>query len=344
MTQKLNSDSFLRFHENEHSPIKDHTQSMKWQCRWATQKDCDALLSLFLSAFEHPMMASLWEWKYAWQDEFGVLAHTDDSIIAFYGGLPRSLWLQKETFNAVQICDVMVAPKTRGVLTKKGAFFQTANNFLKEKTGDKKTYRFAFGFPSGRHARLGEIAGLYTRVDTFLEASWSAAASRKTLFLLKSEPLSGNHEVIINKLWQAMQKSLPNFLLPQKDAQFFNWRYLNHPTHVYFTKIVSWKWTNKIIGIVVLRDHGSEQGIELIDLLAPPENLGLLLEVAQSHAKQINRTRIFSWLTPNILSHLPQPTTQSEITCIHIATPDLEEMAEQLQSRCWLMGGDTDFR
>lgn len=69
---------------------------MKWQCRWATQQDRDALLSLFLSAFEHPMMASLWAWKYAWQDEFGVLAYNDESIIAYYGGLPRSLWLQKK--------------------------------------------------------------------------------------------------------------------------------------------------------------------------------------------------------------------------------------------------------
>lgn len=317
---------------------------MKWQCRWATQKDCDALLSLFLSAFDHPMMTSLWKWKYAWQDEFGVLAHTDDSVIAFYGGLPRSLWLQKEVFNAVQICDVMVAPKTRGVLTKKGAFFQTANNFLKEKTGEQKPYRFAFGFPSGRHARLGEIAGLYTRVDTFLEVSWPAAASDKKPFFLKIEPLSDNNEVIINQIWQAMQKSLPNFLLPQKDAQFFNWRYLNHPTHVYFTKIVFRKWTNIVLGIIVLRDHGPQQGLELIDLLGSPENLGVLLKVAQSYAKQINRTRVFSWVTPNILSSLPEPTAQSEITGIHIATPDLKKMADQLQSRCWLMGGDTDFR
>ncbi|MCB1986637.1 MAG: GNAT family N-acetyltransferase [Burkholderiales bacterium] len=317
---------------------------MKWQCRWATQQDRDALLSLFLSAFEHPMMASLWAWKYAWQDEFGVLAYNDESIIAYYGGLPRSLWLQKKTFNAIQICDVMVAPKTRGVLTKKGAFFQTANNFLKEKTGEKKPYRFAFGFPSGRHARLGEIAGLYTRVDTLLEANWPATASLKTSVLFKTEPVSDHDETVINTLWHAMQKSLPDFLLPQKDAHFFNWRYLDHPTHVYSAKIVSWKWTNKIIGIVVLRDHGPEQGVELIDVLGSPEDLALLLKAAQAHAKQINRARIFSWLTPNILSRLPKPLTQYEITGIHIATPDLENMADQLQSRCWLMGGDTDFR
>lgn len=317
---------------------------MKWQCRWATKQDRDALLSLFLSAFGHPMNASLWAWKYDWQDEFGVLACTDDGIIAYYGGLPRLFWLQKKKINAVQICDVMVAPQTRGLLTKNGAFVQTAKTFLTAKTGKDKTYRFAFGFPSDRASRLGQKTGLYARIDTILEASWRASTPQKKLFWLKSRSLSENDNKTINQLWHTVQKSLQSFLVPQKDAQFFDWRYLKHPTHTYIAKLVSWKWSNKIVGIVILRDHGPEQGVELIDLLGLPDNLGQLLRVAQRYAGQINRSRIFGWLTPNILSCLPKPVTQSEVAGVHIATPDLVKTANQLQSRCWLMSGDTDFR
>lgn len=317
---------------------------MKWQCRWATRQDREALLSLFLSAFGHPMNVSLWEWKYAWQEEFGILAYTDDKIIAYYGGLPRSFWLEKIKIAAVQICDVMVAPHERGILTKNGAFTQTANAFLSAKTGKDKTYRFAFGFPSDRASRLGQKVGLYARIDTLLEVSWPAATSHKTSFLLKANPLSECDDTIINKLWQTMQTSLHSFLLPQKDAQFFLWRYLKHPTHVYIAKVVSWKWCNKIIGIIVLRDHGTDQGVELIDLLGTPQSLGWLLKAAQNYAGQINRSRIFCWLTPNVLSYLPKSETQSEITGIHIATSDLMEISNRLKSRCWLMGGDTDFR
>ncbi|HNP26415.1 MAG TPA: GNAT family N-acetyltransferase [Nitrosomonas sp.] len=317
---------------------------MKWQCRWATKQDRDALLSLFLSAFGHPMKASLWAWKYDWQDEFGVLACTDDSIIAYYGGLPRLFWLQKKKINAVQICDVMVSPQTRGFFTKNGAFVQTAKTFLTAKTGKDKTYRFAFGFPSERASRLGQKAGLYARIDTILEASWQTSTSQKKPLWLKTRPLAENDNMTINQLWHTVQKSLQSFLVPQKDAQFFDWRYLQHPAHTYIAKIVSWKWSNKIVGIVILRDHGPEQGVELIDLLGLPENLGQLLKVTQSYAGRINRSRIFGWVTPNILSYLPKPITQSEIAGVHIATPDLVKTANQLRSRCWLMGGDTDFR
>lgn len=317
---------------------------MKWQCRWATKQDREALLSLFFSAFGHPMDASLWEWKYAWQNEFGALTYTGDEIIAYYGGLPRSFWLDGEKIAAVQICDVMVAPHERGILRKHGAFTQTAQTFLTAKTGKDKTYRFAFGFPSDRASRLGQRVGLYARIDTLLEVSWPSVISRKTSFLLENNPLSENDNIIIDKLWQTMRTSLHRFLLPQKDAQFFKWRYLNHPTHVYIAKAVSWKWCKKIIGIVILRDHGADQGVELIDLLAPPENLPWLLKAAQNYSAQINRSRIFCWLTPSVLSYLLKPEMQTEITGIHIATPELAEMTNLLQSRCWLIGGDTDFR
>ncbi len=316
----------------------------KWLCRWATPHDQEALLKLFHSAFGHAMPTDLWGWKYALKDNYGVLAHADGNIIAYYGGIPRTFWLGNETIPAVQICDVMVAPEMRGILTRHGPFMHTANTFLAAQTGKDKAYQFAFGFPSNRHAKLGEKMKLYARVDTLLEASWHTNTRSHFHFWLKTKRLTQGDDLTVNRIWQTMRQSLANFLVPQKDAEFFKWRYLEHPHHAYHSFIVSWRWSRKIVGIVTLRDHGPDHGMELMDLLGCPSALGTLLKVAINFAGRMGSARVFSWLTPNVLSALPNPSTQSEITGIYIAAPDLQEISIHLKSRWWLMGGDTDFR
>ncbi|MDH5552977.1 MAG: GNAT family N-acetyltransferase, partial [Nitrosomonas sp.] len=125
----------------------------KWQCRWATAHDQEAFLSLFESAFGHAIPTSLWTWKYGHQTNYGVFAYIDNKIIAYYGGLPRQFSLNNKTLSAVQICDVMVAPNMRGILTRKGPFMLTAETFLSTQIGSNKPYQFAFGFPTERAAR-----------------------------------------------------------------------------------------------------------------------------------------------------------------------------------------------
>lgn len=317
---------------------------IKWQCRWATEEDRDALLSLFMSAFGQTMPAGLWTWKYAGLCRQGVLAHINGKVIAYYGGIPRSLWLHEKKLPAVQICDVMVAPEMRGILTRRGAFACTAETFLRAQTGANKPYRLAFGFPSGRAARLGEKLGLYARGDTLLEAAWTTNPSMRLPFWLKVQPLRSCEGTNLDNLWQDMKLSLEHTVLPEKDAEFFRWRYLEHPVYSYHVYILSWRWLNKPLGVLVLRDHGPDHGMELMDLLGPLKILGILLKSAQYLAGHMGHQRLFGWMTPIILSLLPSPSAQTEITGVYIDPPALKEMAEHLQERCWFMGGDTDFR
>jgi len=315
-----------------------------WQCRWATAQDQDALLSLFKEAFGHVISKNLWRWKYDWQNKQGVLAFRDGKIIAYYGGIPRTFIFQGKTISAIQICDVMVAPEKRGILTKNGPFVLTARAYLNAQTGPKNDYCFAFGFPSGRHARLGEIVKLYARVDSFLEARWPATISLNNTLHFKSRPLNKENNSIIDTQWESMQAALSDTILPQKNTHYFNWRYFEHPDHHYVVLHVSTRWLNKSIGVLVLRDHGPEIGIEAMDLLASPQELSTLLRVAQKYAARLKRKHVFCWLTPRILSMLPEPEHQHKITDVFIATPDLQNTADRLQSRWWLMGGDTDSR
>lgn len=323
--------------------IENIDNKPKWQCRWATPCDQDALLELFESSFGHPMPGDLWQWKYARQEKPGMLAHMDNSIIAYYGSIPRTFSLNGATVNAAQICDVMVAPRMRGILTRRGPFMYTADTFLSEQAGPDKPYRFAFGFPSHRHARLGEKTGWYTRTETFLEVSWIPQSQQPYLLLqLKTRLLTEQDTSTIDKLWQVMQSVLPDCLIPVKDAVFFKWRYLNHPSHAYASYIVSKRWSGRILGIVTLRDHATSNDMELLDLLAPPENMAALLKIACHIAHSTGRKRLFSWITPAVLEYLPEPAVTQEVSGVYV-TPDYKKMVDQRRLRWWLMCGDTDF-
>ena len=316
----------------------------EWQCRWATPHDQDALLELFESSFGKPMPDGLWQWKYARQEKPGMLAHIGNSIIAHYGSIPRTFSLNSTTVNAAQICDVMVAPRMRGILTRRGPFMHTADTFLGEQVGPDKPYRFAFGFPSDRHARLGEKTGWYTRTDTFLEVSWIPRHHRQVTLPLqiKTTPLSLQDEAIIDELWQTMQSTLPDCLIPVKDAVFFKWRYLNHPSHAYATYTVAKRWSSRITGIITLRDHATSGDMELLDLLGPRESMTTLLKTACHIARRAGRKRLFSWMTPAILRHLPEPSATQEVSGVYV-TPDYKQMVDERQLGWWLMCGDTDF-
>lgn len=313
----------------------------KWRCRWASTHDREHFLALFQSAFGHAMPTSLWTWKYGHQGRHGVFAHVDGKVIAYYGGLPRKFTLNGQTVSAVQVCDVMVAPEMRGILTRRGPFIQTADTFLTAQIGQDKTHRFAFGFPSERAARMGEKSAWYARTDSFLEATWSVAIRLPLWF--KVTPLPEDHDELVDNLWQTMQTSLPNHLLPIKDSPFFNWRYKGHPERNYPSYVVSWRMTNKVIGIVTLHDHGPELGIEIMDLLAPASGLKTLHLAAQKICIRSGHTRLFSWVTPAILSFLPKPAQQIEVSGVYV-TPEYKQIIEQERVNCWLMSGDTDFR
>ncbi|MCH9639372.1 MAG: FkbM family methyltransferase [Betaproteobacteria bacterium] len=324
-----------------HPSITTTVIKKRWRCRWASKHDKAVFLSLFQSAFGDAMPANLWMWKYDHQDKYGIFAHVDGKIIAYYGGLPRKFWLNGETIPAVQICDVMVAPNMRGILTRKGPFMHTADTFLTAQIGRDKTYHFAFGFPSDRAARLGEKSAWYARTDTFFKVTWPAATALP--FWFKTTPLKADRYVLVDSLWKAMQTSLPNVLLPIKDATFFKWRYQGHPNRDYSSYIVSWRGINKVIGIVTLQDHGPDMGMEIMDLLAPASKLKTLLIAAQNICINSGRRRLFSWMTPAILPFLPKPSQQAEVSGVYI-TPDHKKIIDQQKISCWLMSGDTDFR
>ena len=84
----------------------------------------------------------------------------------------RAAWWQGKPLQAVQITDVMVSPRDRGILRRDGAFALAAASFPECFTGYGAKALIGFGFPSERHFRAAALRRLYAEVDRIREMTW----------------------------------------------------------------------------------------------------------------------------------------------------------------------------
>ncbi len=316
----------------------------RWSVDWARPADEMALLELFGRAFGHEMPAAQWRWKYTGLDPMGSLVRRGGRPVAFYGGIPREIRFFGMPLTAVQISDAMVDPVERGVLTRRGPFFLAATAFAERFVGPGRAYALAFGFPSERHCRLAERLGVYARVDEMLEASWPALPGRPGLFE-RARPLTLKQLDVVDWLWKKMAERLTGAAVAVRNGAHIRHRFLEHPTIGYLAFLVTQRFTGAAIGLVVLRDHG-ESGIELLDVVAPPQSLPPLVVVARRVAGRLGRQKVFAWLTPTAAAAFAgsrptlAPAGVPVPTIIWSSSPDLEK----LRGHWWMTGGDTDFR
>ncbi|MCP1314107.1 MULTISPECIES: GNAT family N-acetyltransferase [unclassified Halomonas] len=323
---------------SEQAPLK----SAQWQVRWATPDDTDALLALFERSFGAPMGREEWLWKYRFADSPGVVCVDDGELVAFNGGMPRPVTLEGRDTTAVQMGDVMVDPRYRGILTRKGPFYRVVQAFFAEKVGEGLDYRYAFGFPHARHARLGSALKLYCETDRIEEARWSPRARRG--WRHTARPLTADDAPVADALWQAMRQALPDAALCQRDSQWLAHRYRQVPGREYLTWLVVERLTRRPVGICVLRQHGPK--VELLDLVAPPSALNAVLGCARHLTARLGCEALTAWVSPRVARALAP--TRPELSATEVVVPGSQvngkPLGMELEKRWWLMGGDTDFR
>jgi hypothetical protein len=316
----------------------------RWRVGWARPADEPALLELFARAFGHEMPPEQWRWKYAGLDPMGSLVRREDGRpVAFYGGMPRAIRFFGTPATAVQIGDVMVDPVERGVLTRKGPLFLATTAFAERMVGPGRAYDLAFGFPSERHAKLGERLGLYARVDEVLETSWPVLPARRS-FALRTRALTADRIALVDRLWQEMAAALTDTVVAVRDSAHIRHRFLQHPSITYELLLVTRRLSGAPVGLLVLRDRGTD-GIELIDAVAKPERIPTLVAIARRIAGRMGRHRVFAWLTPRAAAAFGGDPTLVAIgaqipTIVWDASPEVLKVRDHW----WLTGGDTDFR
>lgn len=325
--------------------LKKSAQAPRWRLDLATRADPCQLSELFEKVFATTFDASLWQWKYGGDRGNGVIACRGQQLIAHYGCLYRRALCFGKPVTALQMCDVMVDPRERGVMTKQGAFFQVAATLLEYDLGLRRL-GLPFGFPNARAARIGERQMLYARVGRILELRWQSSPDRPALSTraIDITQRTQDYAPVIDRLWTAMRRDLADAILVMRDSHYLRQRYSEHPLYQYRIFLVSSRLMGRPLGLIVLRVL--DDSAELMDMVGALAHIPILIEHARRLTDRWGRNALHCWI-----SH--QHAHRLATTDVSVVDPDVViptniwvdgPSADSLHDKWWLMSGDTDFR
>lgn len=325
--------------KNDIGPI----ESSDWSAVDAEQIDEEVLLGLFAQSFGYELSPVLWRWKYRFTPKPGKVVYRGERPVGFIGGMPRKASVLGKDESVVQIGDVMVVPEARGILSRHGAFYRAMHPYLVERVGPDKEYTYAFGFPTKRSVKLGVKHGLYTEVDKIVQGRWAAINERT--WRLSARALSEEDLPLVDSLWEQMKQDCHDTAICYRDSGWVQHRYLDKPEGHYQLMMVYERLTRKSLGLVVLKDHG-EDGVELIDIVAPKLSFSDVIGVARVITGRLGREWLFGWFTPKAMAWCEDTDPVVEDTAVVVPGSAVNnvEHALHLKGCWWLMGGDTDFR
>ena len=318
----------------------------RWTITWARAGavNMNGWHDLFESCFGYRMPRELERWKYLQQDCLGILVFNGEKPVAFYGGLSREILYFGIARSAVQICDVMVHPHERGVLTRNGPFFLATATFLENKIGLGKKYFLGFGFPSNRHMQIAQKMQLYEPVGEIVQVAWKSAKQLCAPLRYSFQKVDDDclHEV--DRLWKNMSVTFKDRIIGVRNSERVKYRYLDHPTNCYTVLLVKSRWNGKAFGILVFREH--DDTLELIDIIAPITAIYNLIVIARDWAARVVRKNVYAWMTaPDAKKY---SGSDGIITPLDIFVPTSIWTSNinpaPLKDKWWLMAGDSDFR
>lgn len=316
----------------------------RWRVAWLSRSDQATWHTLFRASFGHEMPPAFFDWKYRDADPVGVGVWSGGCLVAFYGGMPRSIVYCGKDSQAVQIGDVMVEPSQRGVLTRSGPFQLAAATYLELCIGFGRQHLLGFGFPSGKAFRVANRQGLYDAVDKMVMLRWAARAEQLPWYA-KVQTLHADDTRTVDALWRNMRGALTGSIVGVRDSHYVQQRYLLHPDKPYVCLLLTNRFSRAALGLVILRDRGPE-GVELVDLVGHPNRFGQLVQLARNEAARLGRSDVSAWITESHAAMLITPDVMRSAIDITIPSnrwspgPD----AQSIQGKWLLMAGDSDFR
>ena len=313
----------------------------RWSVHRAVAANDEELLELFQKVFGYGMPLVQWQWKYADAPTRGILLRRNTNAVAFFGGMPRTVFGPSGKLSSVQNGDVMVLPSERGVFSRHGALQHVAAAFFENMVGFSLPYDVAFGFPNGRHFQLGIKLGLYAPASRMITLTWSALepiAPRWTV--TKELGLQDIHA--LESLWIEMRTCWPHHFIPVRDATRWKDRFLCHPVHDYQLLLISRRWTGQSLCAVALRVHPGY--IEWLDYVGPDNLISLAITTVRRFAGECNKKPVTAMFSETIASSFNIDSASFVPSDIYIPiNACTADECRPFVGQLWLMGGDTDF-
>lgn len=314
--------------------------------RWVELGDFEMWLKLFKTCFGHEITQAHWAWKYRAAARPGVGVLLGDRLVAFYGGMPRTVASHGKLHHGIQIGDVMVDPEFRGLLGRRGPFQMAASTFLEQMLSVGSPYHLGFGFPNERAMRVAQRLHLYRAVDEILELSWPATGLHKAPFFSRFEETAADDAwKSADALWHDMKGPLASALVGVRDSRYLKQRYLEHPTNRYIWLQSKSRITGKVLAMGLCKPQPDGR-LEVLDLLGHPARFADTIAGICSYAKSLNIDEVFMWMTRSQSARLEKTTPRHRHMQVWVPSNDWvpSNFESEIDNRWWLTGGDTDFR
>lgn len=293
--------------------------------------DIPALNEIMKKAYGFDRDESVWIWRFE-ENPFGRnysrVAVTGERVIAHCGGIPVVFQEKGEKIPACLIGDIMADPNHR----EKGAFLSTfnAHEEARFRSGDQFSYGFAN--PDGTKALVdrtnaclcGPLAPRLDRIintKPFIKRKLGSTIASDLVgafanfFIRLFQSLRRPTEVEIdlieevnqfddrfNELWERVSPGFP--MTTDRNSQFLNWRYIEHPTHDY--QIFGFVDKGELKGYIVLRltaEEGITRGliVDIVSVLDDPTVWNSLLIKGIDYMSRERADVITCWM----FEHLP---------------------------------------
>jgi len=316
------------------------------EVRFVNPEDASHIRALFKKIFNEEMSEAHWHWKYQRPQSEAVVVYKEDQLLAHYGGVGTDIKLEGKDSTAMQITDLMVDPDARHGVRSRSPFYLSGKKFLESTVGFDNDYLLSYGFPSERAMGLSVKLGFFTPVGRMLEVKWEVS-SCSTSFLEKTVLINktnfDEYAVKINDLWGQFQKLFTEKIICRKDAEFFKWRYLEHPSKEYTILMILNRITGSPIGLLVCR--AEKERVFLMDLLGSSLNLSKLIGHALAITTREKHSVLATWCSDTFKNEFSvSGAVQRELpVLIPACTATKGPSPETQKNMWWFMPGDTDY-
>ncbi|MCF6298313.1 MAG: PIG-L family deacetylase [Thiomicrorhabdus sp.] len=309
------------------------------------------ITALFAEIYGQAPPSQWWQWKYEPELLKGtVCKDSNGRLFAFYGNLTRKAHLAQTALWTSQIADVMVHPKFRTSVGKRGVFYKMSEVFIDPYIGETKALQLSFGFPHARALKLGVALKLYRYGDRLFnwskqvnEASCKVSLKNKLFFSVNViTDKSPNHFLWVDRVFFQMKKALSHQLVLDRSAQYWYDRYFKYALKSYECLTLS-AMCQRIVGGIVFLIH--DDCLEIIDLVfTQKQYIPQLLNALQRHAIKLNLPLIKAWGTESFINDLPEGQ-QEHAGWIALPAPGIcTKVTEKVINKCWFSAGDSDFK